>query len=412
MKKYSVAEKEIAIYQKATQEIGNFMLRTRSKGDTFIADAWIHKKAFRNEEFEPTTKVVIGFNRLQKMSGNKDFNKTALQHLKHIQFHVKPYSGKDHHGRAYITYGFIRAYKDYQDPAYLQAARDWLLTLNKDMNESGKLLPGKEYSVIPAQSQVIRNGALLWVLTADHRYLQWAEKSANYLSRSSEPYLWGQEESRLGLFYRQSGVMLNNSKDSLISSWGTIFHIDAMYHLLRLRYGHIYIDKTHTHSMIGPVAVLRAGDRVELLLAPVQNDNIGIYVNMGKPIKQVMINGKAFPYFTERTARLPEGQVQKNENNKVIVYFGDSDTPRISRTNSVVVNATAVNGALRASVKGVSGTRGWMRIHWPRATSIPPKASINGNMIEDSDIRFDPVEKNLELSYTHTDSAQVITVSE
>jgi len=390
-------------YQNAAKKIGAFMLRAGDFNKGKLPSYLERKTAKASSGLEETSKGVIGFNLLYKLTGNTKLPQAAKQQLNHIRDTSKPYRGEDHHGRSYNAYGFIRGFEDYLDPSYLLRARQWLEHVAQDMNDKGLLQPEGDYSAMPAQNQLIRNAALLWKLTADPRYLEWAGRSAKYLTRSSEPWTYRQSVLKLGRFYREAGGIFNNIASNEVCSWASIFHIDAMYHYLSLSYGHIYIGSDQTISMIGPVKEKQIDNGVELSLGGNLDENIGVYVAKQSPISSVEINGKQFPYYSESTARLPSFEGVKN----VRILFGQKKSPHIKQTNSHVLKADLNKKSFNISLKGKIKTKGVIQIYWPDRT---PVIFLNGKAVVKSEWSWDSASGSLVINYPHDGEEQMLKV--
>lgn len=403
MEKVDSPVKDLEAYQDAAKRVGGFMLRASEYNDGKIPSYLTNDTVESSADTEETTKVVIGFNLLHQLTKDKKVRQTALNHLNQVRDNSAPYRGDDHHGRSYTAYGFIRGFEDYLEPGYLQKAEQWLEHIALDMNKHGLLVPEENYSAIPAQNQLIRNASLLWKLTADPRYLQWAERSAQYLTRSDEAWTYRQPILKLGRFYREAGGLFNNIEDNEVCSWASIFHIDAMYHYLSLTYGHIYLGRNKVISMIGPVKVERIANGVVMLLRGSPDENIGIYVDKQAPIKSIEIDGQQFPYYSEHTARLPSFKGLKH----VRILFGRDKNAHIKQTNSHIMKAELNNTALSIQLLGKAKTKGVMQIYWPDRM---PTILSNGKTVAKSAWSWDPASGVLIINYTHNGKEQTLKI--
>ena len=89
--------------------------------------------------------MIIGFNLLSQLTGDKKARQAARDHLNQVRDRSKAYRGADHHGRSYNAYGYIRGFEDYRDPGYLLEARQWLEHVALDMSDNGLLQPEGDY---------------------------------------------------------------------------------------------------------------------------------------------------------------------------------------------------------------------------------------------------------------------------
>lgn len=404
MHKSGFADSELKSYQDAARIIGAFMVRAYDYSGGRMPSYISSKDLKSSAESESTSKVVIGFNLLYQLTRNSKIHQIALNHLNYIKDKQSPYRGSDHHGRSYVAYGFIRGFEDYHDPAYLHEAGQWMEQVALDMDDNGKLIPEGDYSAIPAQNQLIRNGILLWKLTAEPRYREWARLSAQFLTRSAKPWTYRQAVLKLGRFYRESGGLFNNVDSKEVCSWASIFHIDAMYHYLGLTYGHIYLGGDRPISMIGPVNVNRTTNGVEILLHGHPDENIGIYVGKQASIRSIQIDGVEFPYYSEHTARLPPSRGIRTAR----ISFGRSHRPHIKQTNSTILATDLHKQALRIQLKGITGTKGALQIYWPDKRPI---VSVNTDILPDTAWSWDSSSGVLVVHYSHDGNKQVFEIA-
>ena len=404
MEKTGLPVKDVEPYQNVAKKVGEFMLRARDYNKGKIPFYLVRKTEKASEDSELTTKVVIGFNLLSQLTGDKRALQAGLDHLNQVRDMSKAYRGADHHGRSYNAYGFIRGFEDYLEPDYLLEAEQWLEQVALDMNEKGLLQPEGDYSAIPAQNQLIRNAMLLWKYTADPRYLEWAGRSAEYLTRSSKPWTYRQPVLKLGRFYREAGGLFNNIDSNELCSWASLFHIDAMYHYLSLSYGHIYLDGDRVISMIGPPAQIEyIANGVELSLRGNPEENIGVYVGKQVSISSVEIDGKPFPYYSEHTARLPSFKGVK----KVRIMFSQNKSTHIKQTNSHILKADLNNTSMSIKLKGKAKTKGQIKIDWPERM---PVISLDGKAVAKSEWSWDSTSGALVVNYPHNGKQQVLKV--
>ena len=404
MEKSGLPVKDLKPYQNAAKKMGAFMLRARDNNKGKLPSYLERNTAQASSGLEETSKGVIGFNLLYQLTGDKKVPQAAREQLNHIRDSSKPYRGEDHHGRSYNAYGFIRGFEDYLDPSYLLQAEQWLEHVALDMNDKGLIQPEGDYSAIPAQNQLIRNAILLWKLTADPRYLEWAGRSAQYLTGSSKPWTYRQPVLKLGRFYREAGGIFNNIASNEVCSWASIFHIDAMYHYLSLRYGHIYIGKDQVISMLGPVKVKQIVNSVELSLKGNSDENIGVYVAKQIPISSVEVDGKQFPYYSENTARLPSFKGIKH----VRILFGQNKKAHVKQTNSHILKADLNKRSINIQLKGKNKTKGVIKIYWPEWT---PAILLNGKVVDKSEWSWDSANGSLVINYPHDGKEQMLKVT-
>jgi len=403
MKKSGHTAIDLKPYQNTAKKIGAFMLRARDHNKGKLPSYLEHKTLKASSGLEETSKGVIGFNFLYKLTGDKKIPQVAKEQLNHIRDTSKPYRGEDHHGRSYNAYGFIRGFEDYQDQSYLRRAEQWLEQVALDMNDKGLLQPKGDYSAIPAQNQLIRNASLLWKLTADPRYLEWAGRSAQYLTRSSEPWTYRQPVLKLGRFYREAGGIFNNISSNEVCSWASIFHIDAMYHYLSLTYGHVYVGNEQIISMIGSVKEKQIANGVELSFSGSPDENIGVYVARQTPISSVEVDGKQFPYYSAKTARLPLVKGLKH----VRIMFGQKKSSHITQTNSSVLKAELNKSSFNITLKGKTKTKGVIQVHW---TDQRPAVFLDGKEVVKSEWSWDSASKSLVINYPHNGKEQTLKV--
>lgn len=390
--------------ESAARAIGEFMLRARDMNDGAIP-TFVEKATGKvSKDVQPSSKVVVGFSGLQQLMPDKEVRHAAVDHLGRM-LRTLPYSGEDHHGRSYTAYGFLQAFKDYGEESYLLAAADWTASVAEDMGDDGRLIPDDEFSAIPAQSQLIRNGSLLWELTGNPRYLEWAERSAQFLTESAEPWMYGQPVLALGTFFRQAGGQFNNAAAEELCPWASIFHIDAMYHYLRLKYGHVYVGPTRVLSLTAPTKAEWRQGSVELRVRSMKEENLGIYVAQERPISRLKVGGKDFPYHSDHTARLPPaGSVQSVE-----IAFGEDSSSHIIRTNSLVVNATRPqNGALNVELEGMRGTTGRLELFWP---GTRPRIHLDGEQLDETKWSWDEEGETIEIRYRHNGEKQKFEIA-
>jgi len=243
----------------------------------------------------------------------------------------------------------------------------------------------------------------LWKLTADPRYLEWAGRSAQYLTRSSEPWTYRQPVLKLGRFYREAGGIFNNISSNEVCSWASIFHIDAMYHYLSLTYGHIYVGNEQIISMIGSVKEKPIANGVELSFSGSLDENIGVYVARQAPISSVEVDGKQFPYYSAKTARLPLVKGLQH----MRIMFGQKKSSHITQTNSAVLKAELNKSSFNITLKGKIKTKGVMQVYWPDQR---PDVFLDGKAVVKSEWSWDSASKSLVINYPHDGKEQTLKV--
>lgn len=391
-------------FEQTARSIGNFMLASSRQKNGKLPEFWPRNSRTVSENIEQTSKVVIGFNQLGLLMRNEEFKITARQHLDEM-LQSSPGANHDHHGRSYMGYGFLRAFRDYGDQKYMNAAVEWTASVANELDDAGRLLPLEEYSVIPAQSQLIRNAALLWELTGKNEYMQWADKSASFLTQSPDAWTYRQPLLKLGRFFREAGALYNNSPTDELCSWATIFHVDAMYHYLRMKYGHVYIGPESHISMIGPVDILEDENRIELRLEGITEENIGIHFAGDRHISLVEIDRQPFAYHSANSARLPPFKGTR----KVVVHFNKEELPRLVSTNSLVETATLTTGkALDLRLRGQAGTDGKAKLFWP---SEILHITLDDRFLPDERWQWDASSKQLVIDYPHKGTEQRLRVT-
>lgn len=392
-------------YADAARMVGRFMVRVIRKNNGEIPTYWDRKADKTSDDLQASSKTVVGFDMLSEMTGNNYYSRLARLHLDRL-LKSAPVQHEDHHGRAYMAYGYIRAFLDYGESAYLRAAEKWTESVAHDLDAKGRLQPDTAYSVMAAQSQLIRDGALLWKLTGKRRFMDWADDSAAYLARSEKPWAYRQDELKLGRFYRQAGALYNNLDTDEICSWASIFHIEAMYDYLSLRYGQVYVGPTGDISLIGPVRITRRDRRIEIRLPGQKAANVGIYLGGQDEITHIKIDGEPFPYFSRRIARIPAGGRKRN----LVIFLSGQPLSHLVCTSSLVLGVKrASNDDLDVSFRGQNGTGASMTVYWPH-----PSVSVRLDgkpLVAPAAWTWDRKNYVLKLHYAQTGRGQQLLVS-
>lgn len=391
------------IYQNAGKRVGDFLYLVYKNNLNGLPLQW-NRNTLTTSGVSPDPKAVIGMRYLYTNTRDVRYRDMAKNELdRHLP--NTPTPGSDYHGQSYFAYGMIKGFEWFGDKAYLKKAARFAASVSSDMDSEGKLA-NEEYSRIPAQSQIIRNNALIWKYTGDDRFLTWADKSTDYLTNTDAVWMYNQPVLKLGRYYRESGGQYNCYGEPQLTSWGTEFHIDAFYHYLHQRYGDIYVDEDSHRviSMISTPKVVFSPDEIKIRVNGA-SDGVGIYVSSSKNIEAVFLDGEPTYYFSDHTARTPS-----YEGNKTItILLGEAKTPHIIRTNSIVTK-TVLSSSTKFSIvlNGMKNTTGIMDVYWGAGK---PTVKLNGTpLTEDVDWTWSSSDSIVRIHYTHDGNERNITL--
>lgn len=401
-------------YQIAGRYVGDFLYRIY-KNNSYVLPAKWFRNNLTYDGASPDPKSVIGMRYLYYNTGNQIYKNTTKNTLDRL-CHSTPIEGSDYHGQSYFSYGMLKGFEWFGDTFYLDKSTEYAGSVSKNMTLCGKL-DNSEYSRIPAQSQMIRNNILIWKYTGNKTFRKWAYESEKYLTNTDDVWVYNQSILKMGRFYRESGGQYNCHKSPQLTSWGTIFYIDAMYHYLHLEYGDVYIDLVSGEniSIISTPIISVGVDEINITLDGT-DENIGIYVNSPKNIKEVYLGDVKIYYFNEHVAKA----IKYSGKKKIRIILGVPVDTHIEDTNSVVTrtllstNQTEFRVSFVASFddlsfEAINKTKGRMKIYWSQ--SKPRLISLdNQTLIENIDWVWNSSSSTLDIDYMHKNTIQNLVI--
>jgi|GEM_PF-919151 hypothetical protein len=395
------------VYQKTGERIGNFLYFVYRRNSDVLPEQW-NRRTLTVSGISQDPMAVIGLRYLYENTGDPRYRNMARNELNRF-LRDEPVPGVDYHGQSYFAYGMIKGFEWFGDVAYLKKAIEFAAAVSSDMDSSGKLV-NEEYSRIPAQSQLIENNVLIWKYTGKERFLRWADKSVEYLTNTDHIWSYSQPVLKLGRYYRESGGQYNCFcyEEPELTSWGTIFHINAFYHYLHLRYGDIYVDaRSHkVVSMISTPTVTFGVDEINIMVEGTP-EGVGIYVNSPKVIKAVFLDGEPTHYFSDHTARTPYYEGKKTI--KILLGEDEATAPHIVSTNSIITETTLLTSPTKFTVKfrGMNNTKGVMKIYW---SGPKPTVKLDGIVLVEN-VDWSWSDSVLRISYSHDGNERCLTIS-
>jgi len=389
------------IYQNEGKRVGDFLYFVYENNSNVLPDQWF-RNSLASSETSQDTKAVIAMKYLYDNTNDTRYRDMAKSELDRLcSSSATP--GSDYHGQSYFAYGMIKGFEWFGDESYLEKAQEFAASVSFDLHSNGKLV-NEEYSRIAAQSQIVRNNTLLWKYTGNDVFLRWADESANYLTNTDDVWVYNQPVLKLGRYYRESGGQYNYGEEPELTSWGTIFHIDAFYHYLHQRYGDIYIDTENQKviSLISTPTVTFGTNEITVLVNG-SSENVGIYMHSPKSIAAVFLDGEPTSYFSDHTARAPlfEG------NKPIRILLGEAETPHIIRTNSTILGSASMPpNTFSIELKGLRNTTGTMEVYWNNGK---PSVELNGTILAEN-VAWTWTNSVLRINYTHDGSIGNITI--